>query len=159
SIPVAVKVEPGSTTDTLTLDLTQTTVPLGRYGLEATWDWTRMRVAGDVVVGEFADLSSTIIPPPSQDRLIAGSGQVKIDLAGVASGFVTHGPRGRGVGPTPPVALSLRAPAASNPASPAQVTIDTRPLYRGPYFLTLTQLNGVSQAVPVAVHPALPTLA
>jgi len=159
SIPVAVKVESGSTTDTLTLDLTKATVPLGRYGLEATWDWTRMRVAGDVVVGEFADLSSTIIPPPSQDRLIAGSGQVKIDLAGVDFEFVNHVSLVPEDWSTPPIDLSLRAPAASDPASPAQVTIDTRPLYPGPYFLTLTQLNGVSQAVPVAVHPALPTLA
>jgi hypothetical protein len=159
TIPVPVKIESSNTADTLTLDLTQATIPLGRYGLEATWDWARMKVAGDLVVGEFADLSSTIIPPPSQDRLIAGDGPSKIDLAGVDFEFVDHVSLAPADESTPAIDLTLRKPAVPDPDSTAQVTIDTRTLRPGPYFLTLTQLNGVSQAVPVAVHPAVPTLA
>jgi hypothetical protein len=158
SYVVPVHVESNTTSDALTLDLVQAKVPPGRYSLEGTWDWTRMPVTGGVTVRPFADLSKVVISPESQDRLMAGSGQVMLDLAGADFEFVSHATLARADQPTAAINLGIQTLVASDPASPAQVTVDARPLQPGSHLLTLTQLNGVSQALPVAVHPALPIL-
>src|SRR5262249_57319793 len=95
--------------------------------------------------------------PRARVGVSAGGAWLKTVPAGAAAESANLASRGPEVGSTPPTARAFRAPAVSDPGSPAQVTIDTRTLYPGPYLLTLTQLNGVSQAVPVAAHPALAT--
>jgi hypothetical protein len=160
SVAVPGWVESGTSSDELTLDLSKVNVPPGQYALEAMWDWTRMRVTGNVTVSPFADLSSVIIPPASQDRLIAGGGPVTIDLAGVDFEFVTHAWFAPEDQPTTAVELPIHKPAAPNsPSSRAEVTVDTHALRPGSHLLTLTQLNGVSQTVSAVVHPPLPVLA
>jgi len=160
NIAVPVRIEAGSASDALTLDLAHASVPPGQYALEAMWDWTRLPVAGSVIVRPFADLSKAIIPPESQDRLIAGGGPATVDLSGVDFEFVTHASLARADQPTVSIELPIHTHAAPDVSSSrAQFTVDTHALRPGSHVLTLTQLNGVSQTLPAVVHPPLPTIA
>jgi hypothetical protein len=159
SVAVPVRVESGSESDTLTLDLTQANVPPGQYSLEAMWDWTHMRVAGSVTVRPFADLSKAVISQTSQDQLVAGGGSVTIDLVGADFEFVSRASLARADQPTASIELPIHTHGGPDvSSSPVQVTVDTHALQPGSHLLTLTQLNGVSQTLPAAVHPPLPMI-
>jgi hypothetical protein len=159
SFAVPVHVDTADAADTLTVDLRTVAIPADDYRLEATWDWARVPVSGLVRVRPFADLATATISATSQDRLIAGTGTVAIDLAGADFEFVDRAAMAPAGTARSVLSVSFRLPddTANNPLA-AQAVVDTGLLHPGSYVLTLTQLNGAAQAIPVAVHPPTPTL-
>src|SRR5208337_3538991 len=85
-VPVTVTV--GTPDDTLELDLSHTKLPEGLYRLAAKWDWDPVEVQGAVSLRPFADFAKAKVDADSEDRLIEGSGPVKIQLTGADFEFV-----------------------------------------------------------------------
>ncbi|HSB75957.1 MAG TPA: hypothetical protein VLC12_09925, partial [Terriglobales bacterium] len=87
-VPVSVKVTANPADDSLQLDLAHVKLSPGKYRLAATWDWTPLPVAGTVEVRPFADFYSVKLTPQSEDRLVAGSGTVPLQLTGADFEFL-----------------------------------------------------------------------
>ena len=111
-VPVTVTV--GTSDDTLELDLSHTKLPEGLYRLAAKWDWDPVEVQGAVSLRPFADFSKAKVDADSEDRLVEGSGPVKIQLTGADFEFVnkvTILPSGD-VAPVPHAGLARAVPPA-----------------------------------------------
>lgn len=158
---IPVKVEVGATQDTLSLDLTSAKLPAGEYHLAALWDWQPFRAAGTIWLHPFSDFSNVKLTPASEDRLIEGSGTVKITLIGADFEFVNG------------VAIAVSHQRDSQPqdvfftlpkgeGAGRQLSMDaevnTGKLEPGSYELRLTQTNGKTQGVPIIIHPPNPEI-
>ena len=86
-VPVTVTV--GTPDDTLDLDLSHTKLPQGQYRLAAKWDWDPVEVQGAVSLRPFADFAKAKVDADSEDRLVEGSGPVKIQLTGADFEFIS----------------------------------------------------------------------
>jgi hypothetical protein len=112
-IPVTVKL--GEPDDALELDLSKTKLPEGQYRLVAKWDWDPVEVQGDINLRPFADFSHAKLSPDSEDRLVEGTGLVRIRLTGADFEFVnkvTLVPSG-GAASLSPAPAALKDGAAS----------------------------------------------
>jgi hypothetical protein len=85
---VSAHVTVGTPDDTLELDLSHTKLPEGEYHLAAKWDWDPVEVKGSIDLRPFADFAHARLSPDSEDRLVEGTGWVKIDLTGADFEFV-----------------------------------------------------------------------
>lgn len=85
---VSAHVTVGTPDDTLELDLSHTKLPQGEYRLAAKWDWDPVEVKGSVDLRPFGDFAHARLSPDSEDRLVEGSGWVKVDLTGADFEFV-----------------------------------------------------------------------
>jgi hypothetical protein len=158
-VPVTVTV--GTPDDTLELDLSHTKLPEGQYRLAAKWDWDPVEVQGAVSLRPFADFSKAKADADSEDRLVEGSGLVKIQLTGADFEFVnkvTILPSGDSK--TTPKELSITLPKANGAGEQAtlEVEIDTSGLRAGSYFLKLTQTNESTHDLGIVIHPPNPAL-
>jgi len=174
-VPVTVKL--GEPDDSLEVDLSKTKLPEGQYRLVAKWDWDPMQVQGDINLRSFADFSHAKLSPNSEDRLVEGTGLVRVQLTGADFEFVNKValvPSNKAAGSNPdsgPLkdvatlkALGLELPFTVPKASSGgedttlDVDIDTAKLPAGSYFLKLTQINGSNHDLEFMVHPPNPTL-
>jgi hypothetical protein len=158
---VPVKVTVGSSNDTLSLDLTKTTLTPGTYKLAAMWDWTPFQVAGAVEVHTFADLSTAKVTPDSEDNLVKGNGTVVVKLAGPDFEFVNKMAlvkAGSQNATAKTLTFILDEGKPGGEQHSIQTEVDTTNLEPGRYLLMLTQLNGAIQDVPLMVHPPNPKL-
>jgi len=174
-VPVTVKL--GEPDDSLELDLSKTKLPDGQYRLVAKWDWDPMEVQGDINLRSFADFSHAQLSPDSEDRLVEGTGTVKVQLTGADFEFVnkvTLVPSDKGAGSSPasaslksdatPKAEGLELPftipkaSSTSEETTLDVNIDTARLPAGPYCLKLTQTNGANHDLGFVIHPPNPTL-
>jgi hypothetical protein len=71
-IPVKVSVRPES--QTLEIDLKQTTAKAGAYKLATSWDWQRFEVAGEIQLHQLHEAHQPQIAAETRDLLIAGTG-------------------------------------------------------------------------------------
>lgn len=160
-IPISVKVTPNPADDSLQLDLAHARLTPGKYQLAASWDWTPLPVAGTVDVRRFADFAGVKLTPQSEDRLVASSGTVPLQLTGADFEFL-HGltlqNANRGKGTATPVHFSLPPADESGEKRVLDLDVNTASLQPGPYLLALTQLNSSTHEVEVAVHPPTPKL-
>jgi hypothetical protein len=159
SIPVNVDV--GSSTDTLTIDLTKAKLVPGKYKLAALWDWTPFDVSGTVEVHKFADLSTAKVAPESEDNLVQGSGAVAVKLTGPDFEFVNNlslVKAGNKDAIAKVLNFTLNKGKEGGEQHTLETQIDTSNLEAGSYTLMLSQLNGTSQDVPLTIHPPNPTL-
>jgi hypothetical protein len=180
-VPVTVAV--GAPDDTLELDLSHTKLPEGLYRLAAKWDWDPVEVQGAVSLRPFADFAKAKVDADSEDRLVEGSGPVKIQLTGVDFEFVNKvtilpsgdvapvphagpapAPTSRGATPPEteglPKELSITLPKGngSGEQTTLEVEVDTSALRAGSYLLKLTQTNGSTHDLGIVIHPPNPTL-
>ena len=176
-VPVTVKL--GEADDSLELDLSKTKLPEGQYRLVAKWDWDPMEVQGDINLRPFADFAHAKLSPDSEDRLVEGSGLVRVQLTGADFEFVNKlalvaSDKAAGSGPTSasltdnatskaeglPKELSFTVPTAGTQGdqSTLDVDIDTAKLPAGSYCLQLTQTNGSNHDLGILVHPPNPAL-
>jgi len=176
-VPVTVKL--GEPDDSLELDLSKTKLPEGQYHLVAKWDWEPMEVQGDINVRPFADFAHAKLSPDSEDRLVEGTGLVRVQLKGADFEFVqkvalvpSDKAAGSGPGFAPPKddatlkaegfpkELSFTVPKAGSTGEQTtlDVDIDTAKLPAGSYCLKLTQTNGSDHDLRFVVHPPNPTL-
>lgn len=159
SVPVRVNV--GSSTDTLAINLENTTLKPGKYKLAALWDWTKFDVGGSVELHKFADLSTAKVTPDSEDNLVEGNGTVAVNLTGPDFEFVKQVAIVRSQSQNAAaknLTFKLDRGMQGGEKYGLQTTIDTSDLHPGPYFLMLTQSNGAIQDVPLIVHPPFPKL-
>ncbi len=159
AVPVTVTV--GASDDSLELDLSHTKLPEGQYRLAAKWDWDPLEVAGAVSVRSFGDFSHAKLNADSEDRLVEGSGPIKIQLTGADFEFVHKAaivPSGDTT--TTPRELPIRLLKGNGAAelTTAEVDVDTSALHAGSYLLRLTQTNGSTYDLPITIHPPNPTL-
>jgi hypothetical protein len=176
-VPVTVKL--GEPDDSLELDLSKTKLPEGQYRLVAKWDWDPMEVQGDINLRPFADFSHAKLSPDSEDRLVEGTGLVRVQLTGADFEFVNKValvPSDKAAGSSPssapskddatlkaeglPKELSFTVPKSGSTGEQTtlDVDIDTAKLPAGSYFLKLTQTNGSNHDLGLVVHPPNPTL-
>jgi hypothetical protein len=174
-VPVTVKI--GEPDDSLELDLSKTKLPEGEYHLAAKWDWEPMEVQGDINLRSFADFSHAKLSPDSEDRLVEGTGLVRVQLTGADFEFVNKValvPSDKAAGSSPVsgplkevatlkaegLELPFTVPKAGSTAegTTLDVNIDTATLPPGSYFLKLTQTNGSNHDLGFVVHPPNPTL-
>ena len=176
-VPVTVKL--GEPDDSLELDLSKTKLPEGQYRLVAKWDWDPMEVQGDINLRPFADFSHARLSADSEDRLVEGTGLVRVQLTGADFEFVNKValvPSDKAVGPSPasaplkddatfkaeglPKELSFTVPKGSSvrDQTALDLDIDTAKLPAGSYCLNLTQTNGSNHDLGLVVHPPNPIL-
>ena len=143
------------------LDLSKTEAVPGEYYLKALWDWDSVPVTGKVYLRPYGDLKLAKLSADTRDRLLEGSGRVPLKLEGADFEFVDKveleaaGPR-KGT----PVKVSLTLPHGQHGGDQesAEAELDTNGLKPGAYRLLLTQSDGVSHPIPVAVLPPNPKL-
>ena len=176
-VPVTVKL--GEPDDSLELDLSKTKLPEGQYRLVAKWDWDPMEVQGDINLRSFADFSHARLSPDSGDRLVEGTGLVRVQLTGADFEFVNKValvPSDKAAGPSPasdllkddatlkaeglPKELPFTLPKGSSAGEQTtlDLDIDTAKLPAGSYCLNLTQTNGSNHDLGLVIHPPNPTL-
>lgn len=176
-VPVTVKL--GEPDDSLELDLSKTKLPEGQYRLVAKWDWDPMEVQGDINLRPFADFSHAKLSPGSEDRLVEGTGLVRVQLTGADFEFVNKValvPSDKAAGSSPasallkddatlkaeglPKDLSFTVPKGSSAGEQTtlDLDIDTAKLPAGSYCLKLTQTNGSNHDLGLVIHPPNPAL-
>ena len=176
-VPVTVKL--GEPDDSLELDLSKTKLPEGQYRLVAKWDWDPMEVQGDINLRPFADFSHAKLSPGSEDRLVEGTGLVRVQLTGADFEFVNKValvPSDNAAGSSPasallkddatlkaeglPKDLSFTVPKESSAGEQTtlDLDIDTAKLPAGSYCLKLTQTNGSNHDLGLVIHPPNPAL-
>ncbi len=158
---VPVSVEVGSREDAIALDLSGAKVPPGDYRLAAKWDWEPFEVAGTVELHSFSNLSSVQLCAGCGDRLVAGQGLVSVKLTGADFEFVnrlTIRPAGDDSAPPRPISFTLPKGEAGGVQETLEAQLNTSEFAPGRYLLGLTQADGVTQNVPVTIHPPNPTI-
>lgn len=158
---VPVKVDVGTSADTLTLDLKKAALTPGKYKLVALWDWTPFNVTGTVELHKFADLSSAKLTQQSEDSLVQGSGTVTVNLTGPDFEFVNKLALVKSSSQNAKakdLTFKLGKEMQDGEQRSLRTEVDTTNLDAGRYFLMLTQLNGAIQDVPLIIHPPNPKL-
>jgi hypothetical protein len=157
--PVAVKTI--AQAHALEIDLSHFARPPGPYRLSGKWDWDRFYVPGALQLFAISSLKRARVAEESQDRLVAGSGAVAIQLLGDDFQFVKGVSAREADKPDArPVELKFSAPpAAGGPQTSLQVLVDTRALPAARYHLILKQQDDSVHEVPMRILPSNPALA
>src|SRR5208337_1263049 len=158
---VPVKVQVGSTDDSLELDLTQTKLPPGEYHLAALWDWAPLQVKGDVDLRPLGDFSKVKVTQDSADRLVEGTGLVEVQLTGADFEFVEKVAIAKaGDKKSTPMEITFTLPKGKAQGDQESMETEVDPSHwgAGSYRLILTQTNGSSHDVALVIHPPNPTL-
>ena len=158
---VPLKVQAGSPDDSLDLDLTKTKLPPGEYHLAALWDWEPLQVKGDVDVRPLGDFTKAKVAQESADRLVEGSGAVKVQLTGADFEFVEKVAIAKaGEKKATPMEITFDLPKgkAQGDQESMETEVNTSSWGAGSYRLILTQTNGAAHDVPLVIHPLNPSL-
>ena len=120
----------------------------------------------------FADFSGAKLSPDSEDRLVEGTGPVKVQLTGADFEFVSKvalvpSPDTEPGGSSTRVSqknaahelsIVLRKDNGAGEQPAMEVELDTSELHAGTYLLKLTQTNGSTHDVGIVVHPPNPRI-
>ena len=145
----------------LELDLTKAALVPGDYRLAGLWDWTPVRVEGEVHVRPLSDFRQARLEGASQDRLLAASGNVSARLAGADFEFtakVEFQKKHDDFATPEPVRFLLPKGPRKGPQDYMDVQIPTQALAPGEYELLIAQQDGEKHAVPFKVLPNPPQL-
>ena len=157
--PVAVSLQ--ASLRALRLDTGNEAPPPGEYSLAASWDWEPFELAGRFRLHRLGDLNLAHPTPQSRDRLVAGSGRVRVQLRGADFQFVQKlelvesNPSGQTARPLA-FLLSPRTPEGNQ--EQLGFSLDTDRLGPGLYGLKISQADAEPQVLPLKVHPPLPRL-
>ncbi len=157
SFPVAVHQD--ADPKALQIDLTKSAVIPGKYRLTANWDWDSFAVSGEVNVAGLGAFEKARLAADSQDHLIAKSGRVVVSMEGADFQFVTKAelikPGDKFFTPAAvPFAVPQGFREGTQPRMDLQV--NTGDLDAGDYRLLLTQADGKTHPVPIALLPPPP---
>jgi hypothetical protein len=138
----------------LRLDLRKFPGAPGSYALRAKWDWDTYQVAGTVRLHKFDDLTTAQLTADSQEKLIAGSGPVDVEVSGCDFLFLDHAAVHR-----PQSAHQIPIDLPSDRTQPnLRVEVDTDGLRPGPYLLALSRIDGAMADVPFRILAPFPKL-
>ncbi len=157
----AVRVSLEPSLDRLKLDTSEEAPPPGEYTLAASWDWDPFELAGRFQLHPLGDLSMARVTPGSKDRLVAGSGPVRVELTSTDFQFVEKlelvDPNSR---EPAAVKLPFRLSPREQTGKQQQLTfeLDTDGLSPGLYRLVISQAGNVQQDLSLNIHPPLPQL-
>jgi hypothetical protein len=150
--------------DSQKLELDLSSVPPGRYTLQANWDWDRFAAAGSIDIRPLSDLKTARLVPSSQDRLIANTGKVPVTLDGGDNGdfeFVTKVEieklHDEFASPSA-VPVVLPEGLRQGPQKHADLQIVTGNLESGDYKLIVTQLDGKTHDILLQLLPPPPSV-
>lgn len=152
ALPISVRPVPEERS--LELDLRKFNAAPGDYHLEAKWDWDTLRVPGTLHIYAPDNLKSAKLTTESQDRLIAGTGAVDLDLTGVNFLFIEDASvrRASFVHKIPVDLPEIRK------ADSMRVDVDTTALNPGPYIFQLVRADGATADLPLRVLPPPPRI-
>ncbi len=153
-MPIKVRVQPDDRV--LVMDLRRHEGAPGNYHLQGKWDWDTVKVTGTLRLHELNDFKTAAVTPDSQDKLIAGTGIVPIDLTGADFVFADHAWLHR-------TTSARQIPAdlpvdRSGPSNQLRIEVNTDGLRAGPYLLALGRVDGAVTEMPVRLLPAPPRL-
>lgn len=152
---ISVSVRPVPDERALNMDLRKFAGAPGAYQLQGKWDWGVVKVAGSVRLHRLDDFKTARLTPESQDKLIAGTGPVPVELTGAEFLFADHAWLHRsGSARQTPAEITGRAAAGDR----LGVEIETDGLRPGPYLLALTRVDGVVSDLPVRLLAAPPRI-
>ncbi len=154
--PIGVAVRTSAEERALVLDLRKFTGAPGAYVLQGKWDWNTVKAVGSVRVHRLDDFKTANLTPETQDKFIAGTGPVPIELKGADFLFVDHAWLHR-------ITSARQIPAdlpreRSGPSTQLRIEVDTDGLRPGPYLLALARVDGAVTDMPVRLLPAPPRL-
>ena len=159
---IPVKITPGATSDTLSLDLSKAKLPAGEYQLAAKWDWTPFAVKGKIDLHPLGRMDNVKLTPDSQDSLVSGAGPVKVELTGTDFEFVDSASLVEGTDRSKkalPVSVNLPKGKQQGDQETMETEIDTASLAPGRYSLAVKQVDGATADVAITIHPPNPELA
>jgi hypothetical protein len=154
--PLGIAVRTAPEERALHLDLRRFAGAPGTYRIQGKWDWDTVRVTGTVRLHRLDDFTTAHLTPETQDKFIAGTGPVPIDLAGADFMFVDRAWLHR-----PTNARQLPAdlpPVRVGPSNQLRIEVDTDGVRPGPYLLALARVDGAVTDVPIRLLPATPRL-
>lgn len=153
-INVPVRISPDERA--LIVDLHKFAGPPGSYHIQGKWDWNTVKTDGVIRPRRLDDFKTASLTPVTQDKFIAATGTVPIDLTGADFLFVDHAWLHRTTS-----ARQIPAdlpPERTGPSNQLRVEINTDGLRPGPYLLALARVDGAVTDVPVRLLPAPPRL-
>ena len=140
----------------LRLDLRKFVGAPGSYKLRAKWDSGTLAVDGAFRLHKLGDLNTAMPTPESQDRLIAGTGYISVDLRGAEFLFVDRAWMHR---PGSVREIPVELPAERTGASDQlRIDVGTDGLRPGPYLLRLARTDGAIADVPLRLLAPPPKL-
>jgi hypothetical protein len=154
--PAAVPVKPSAEGRSFEIDLggAGPRPAPGVYHLEAKWDWTTLRIGGDVNVHAPGDLKAASVTADSRDRLVEGAGAVTVKLAGTDFEFVEKLTLDK-----QPLEVKLPDGRRAGPQQTMETAVDTGRFKAGTYRLAMYQADGKAVELPVRVLPPNPVIA
>jgi hypothetical protein len=145
----------------LEIDLTKVHASPGKYHLVADWDWDSFIVSGDVIVAALSDFKAARMHADSQDRLIAKSGRIPVTLTGSDFEYVTKveiAKPGDKFFTNTAVPFALPKGFRDGAQDYLDLQVNTIDLDPADYRLLITQVDGKTHPVPIAILPAPPKL-
>ena len=143
----------------LELDLTKAQLPPGDYTLAGFWDWVSMKAIGSVHLRPLGDFKTAHLDPPSQDRLLTGSGKVPVTLTGADFEFTTKVELQKvndEFAVAEPVRFLLPKGLRAGPQDHMDVQIATQGLNPGVYELLISQPDDKKHPVEFQILPNPP---
>lgn len=151
---IAVRVSPDERA--LVVDLRKFPEAPGTYHIQGKWDWSTVKVADAVRLHRLDDFKTASVTPQTQDKFIAATGTVPIELTGADFLFVDHAWLHR-VTSARQIPADL-PPVRTGPSDQLRVEVDTDGLRPGPYMLALARVDGAVTDVPVRLLPTPPRI-
>jgi hypothetical protein len=152
-MPIHVPVRVLADERALRVDLRNFSGGPGLYSIQGRWDWDVFKVAGTVNVHRFDELGSARLTPESQDKLIAATGPVDVELTGGDFLFLDHAAIHR-----PESAKLIDVALPADRSANLKMEIDTDALRPGPYMFLLSRIDGASADIPFRVLPPNPKI-
>lgn len=154
--PVNITVRVSPDERALVVDLRKFAQAPGEYHIQGKWDWSTVKVTEAVRLHHLDDFKTASLTPESQDKFIAATGTVPIELTGADFLFVDHAWLHR-VTSARQIPADL-PPVRTGPSTQLRVEVDTDGLRPGPYLLALDRVDGAVTDVPVRLLPAPPRI-
>ncbi len=152
--PLAVKARIQPDQRAIMLDLRKHEGLPGAYYLQGKWDWSTVKVTGTLRLHELDNFKTAALTPETQDKLIAGTGIVTLDLSGADFVFVDHAWVHRATSARQfPADLPLDR---TGPTNRLRIEVNTDGLRPGPYLLALSRIDGLVTDVPMRLLPVPP---
>ncbi|MCP5120743.1 MAG: hypothetical protein GY953_58870 [bacterium] len=153
--PVPARISAAS--KTVEVDLRKANPAPGVYRLAAKWDWSALAVDGEVEVhalpGGVPELTRE-----SKDRLVEGSGPVRLRMVGCDFQFIEKAELLSGTDVVQSLEFRLPDGPRAGKQTELDITLQTENLKAGTYTLSLAMPDGVRRDTAVRVHPPHPRI-
>ena len=145
----------------LEIDLGKTTLAPGDYHLAGAWDWAIFEAKGEIAVHPLSDFERAHLASSSQNHLLAKAGRNAVTLEDGDFEFTTKvelKKLGDEFATAEAVPFILPKGLREGPQDHMDVQIDTGALDSGQYDLLISQQDGKSHPVSIAILPNPPKI-